>query len=540
MCLVGPIDQDVAVPPSEHKANEEADALLAAFQVRLSTVDVDRDAGETLEGLEQEILQSQLDGLHLWSALFSLGSVTIDLGGELDDEALVKRGLERAATLLSITSDPFLGIQVLQNVANAESILFRHEAALEDDGSTPTLAQGEARFRVDSHVVTARRAWSIVGRPNSIAPDVTRSRALCNLANELDLAGRWVEAYNAYGDALDADPRNGNAAGNRAMLLLIRLNSSPHQGGHIAAVYEKWARRAKELRAETVAIAGEHAAQLWDDLPLHDGAALGHLSHDGVLDDPYQEWIVQHRLALVATVEGLGTDSKRWDTADILRAVSDNTEGRAPRIFAAMNVLKAEFIVARRLAFRGEQMTFTEDGKQHEEDTGAYGATGDGAVYGEGPATLLLAQRSALDLLDKVAVTANEHFGTGFNPQRVDFAKFWRDPKTKQLRPEVATYGGRRARLALAELQRDLAEDALYPSARLLRNAGTHRLVHGTFGEPTGPTKETFSTIDLDDLRASTIEALWVARAAFLYLVDFIDAESPELDGPSAPLHSQE
>ncbi|CAN5448569.1 hypothetical protein BH10ACT7_BH10ACT7_04270 [soil metagenome] len=524
-----------ATDPPESK---DADSLLTEFQTRAAAIPADTNAETELLKLEQEMLASPLEYPHIVLALFTLNSVTVNIGDDLDNEMLVATGLARATALLAITAEPVLVSQILQNIANAEAILFRFEAKAETAGASQKLVEGEARFRDGSHVVAARQLWSMVARLPA-TPDFVRSRALCNLANELDLAGRWVEAYSAYADALEAEPTNGNAAGNRAMLLLQRLNTSPQQAGHIAAVYEKWARRAKELRSETVAIAGEHAAQLWDALPVSGEPVQGHLSHDGDLDDPYQKWIVQHRLALVPTVEGLGSDSSRWDTADILAAVVDNDEGRAPRIFAAMNVLKAEFIVARRLAFRGEQMTFTEDGSQHPEDTGVYGATGDGAIYGEGPATLLLAQRSALDLLDKIAVTANEHFKTGIPPQKVDFASYWHDTKARVLRPEVTTMAGRRARLALAELQRDLASDALYPSARLLRNAGTHRLVHGTLGEPTGPTKETFSTIDLIDLQESTIEALWVARAAFLYLIDVIDAETPELEGLTGELHSQ-
>ena len=187
-------------------------------------------------------------------------------------------------------------------------------------------------------------------------------------------------------------------------------------------------------------------------------------------------------------------------------------------IATALNVLKAEFIIARRLAFRREEMTFTPDGTQHPDATSDYSATGDGAVYSEGPATLLLAQRSALDLLDKIAVTANEHLKSGMKPGQVDFARYWRDPKTHELRPAISTVSGRFARLALAEVQRDLSADALYPTARLLRDPGTHRLVHGTYNGPTGPTKETFSTVDLVDLQRSALEALWVARASYLSL----------------------
>ncbi len=506
-----------------------ADQILAELYSRLQSVSSDETARSTFAELESEIALTPLDQLSRASALYSLSAQQINVGGDIPDESLVSTGIALAEALIQDGSThPLLLPQLLQNVANAESVLFHLRARQAAGGDTPLVIDSALRFDADSLIVSARRKWNTVAN-TPLLPEI-RARALCNLANELDNAGRWVEAYAAYAEACDIDPENGNAAGNRAQLLLWRIRNSHDQLGHLQAVYEKWARRAKELRAQTVEIAGERAAQLWDDLPLSDEPVLGHLSHTGDLGDPYQRWIVRHRLALVATVEGLGTDDNRWDTADIAAAQIDNDEGRVPRIFAAMNVLKAEFIVARRLAFRGEELTFTDDGHQHPADTGAYGETNDGAVYGEGPATMLLAQRSALDLLDKIAVTANEHFRSGLMPAKVDFTTYWRDVKTGELRPEVATLNGRRARLALAELQRDLSPNALYPTARLLRNAGTHRLVHGTVDLPSGPTRETFSTVDLLDLQEATLEALWVARAGFLYLVDLIDAETPALD----------
>jgi hypothetical protein len=79
---------------------------------------------------------------------------------------------------------------------------------------------------------------------------------------------------------------------------------------------------------------------------------------------------------------------------------------------------------------------------QHAEDTGVYGATGDGAIYGDGPGTLLLSRRSALDLLDKIAVVASEHFATGLKPEGFDFSSYWRDAKKLTLRPKVTTRWG--------------------------------------------------------------------------------------------------
>ena len=124
-------------------------------------------------------------------------------------------------------------------------------------------------------------------------------------------------------------------------------------------------------------------------------------------------------------------------------------------------------------------------------------------------------------MLDKIAVTANEHFTSGLAPARVEYSRYWRDARTGQIRPQLGSGGeGPRCLLALAELAGDLSEDGMYPNARLLRNAGTHRLVHATTGEPTGPTQDTFSTVNMPELQTSTVEALQVSGAAYLYFVD--------------------
>ncbi len=184
---------------------------------------------------------------------------------------------------------------------------------------------------------------------------------------------------------------------------------------------------------------------------------------------------------------------------------------RVPGIFGALNVLKAEFLVARRLAFQGQRMHAESPARQHPDDPGLYTDTLDGSLYGEPPALLLLAHRSALDVLDKIAVTANEHFSSGLAPARVEYSRYWRDTRTGQLRPQLGSGGeGLRCLLALAELAGDLSEDGMYPNARLLRNAGTHRLVHATTGEPTGPTQDTFSTVNMPELQTAAIEALQV------------------------------
>ncbi|KQQ65398.1 hypothetical protein ASF63_15800 [Microbacterium sp. Leaf320] len=153
-----------------------------------------------------------------------------------------------------------------------------------------------------------------------------------------------------------------------------------------------------------------------------------------------------------------------------------------------------------------------------------YADTLDMSLYGEPPARLILAQRATLDLLDKIAVAANDHFGTGMSPRKVTFANFWCEARTGRLREglpvpqELAS-----AAVALAELAFDIDGVGLYPEAKTLRNAGTHRLVHLTYDSPTGVTELAHSSIDAQALVHAAHQSLRVARAAIIYFIDLVE-----------------
>lgn len=458
---------------------------------------------------------------------YVLTAVMINAAEDAGDEDGLETGVGWARDLANDPSTPLtLALQAQLNQASGLAVLLALAEEMNPDVAAANHSwEATIGFRL-THLGQSRPIRTLLesAANNQVLHPVPRSLALCNLANRLDDDGRWVEAYAAYSDALAADPTNGNAAGNIAELLRRRLSQRGGQHGHLAAVYNHYVRTAHQLRQRTVEIAGEGAAQLFDRLrPM---AGEGHYSHDGDALNEYQQWIVRHRLALAATVEGLGSDSEKWDSATVTSVTGSVSDPAVPPIFAAFNVLKAEFLVARKLAFRGITMIDESAPLQHPEDTGLYSSTGDGGYYGEGPALLLLAQRSALDVLDKIAVAANEHFTTGLRPSRVNFGEFWFEPKTGHARPVLAANDpGKIHILALAQLADDY-HNGMYAQAKLLRNAGTHRLVHTTFGVPTGPTDDTFSSVDVEDLKDATVAALWVARAAYLYFVDLLDSQA--------------
>lgn len=344
---------------------------------------------------------------------------------------------------------------------------------------------------------------------------------LCNLANTLDHSGRWVEAYDAYVRALDADPENGVAAGNAAVLIQRAIGNGWDFDGHLCSLYDHYLGRAKANRNVTVSVAGEHAASKYDAMEL-----LG--SEEPVFDPPhddaYRDWVARHRLALIAALEGTGrqAESGRWDSIGLASVADSSASSIAPRIFSILNVLKGDYLVARRLAFEAEQVLDETGGwRLHDSDTGTYTDTLQYEVHGEAGSRLVLAHRAALDVLDKTAVAVNDHLEVGDDPTKVWFRKFWfEDKQCTQLRGVLVRHDGlSTAVLAMAELALDMSPGGMYEHAQDVRNAGTHRFILVHQGMSEVESNPTVQAMTLSEMREACHQSLTVARAAFIYLV---------------------
>lgn len=219
----------------------------------------------------------------------------------------------------------------------------------------------------------------------------------------------------------------------------------------------------------------------------------------------------------------------------------ETLEDVTPPILAEMNVLKSDFLVSRRLAYEGH-IGVLEGPSQETGDSGYYVETYDYSLFGTKFSRLTLAQRSALDTLDKTAVVANEYFALGDRPASVSFRNFW-TTKNGHLRSGLVKSPGRGlAALALAELALDMEQGGCYSPAQALRNAGTHRIVHAAVADDTGVTLDSRSRIHVVDLVDSTIAALQVTRSAYLYLIDLVASWNDPADVPdgSIPFPSEE
>lgn len=371
--------------------------------------------------------------------------------------------------------------------------------------------------RTREYRAEARRCfWNVA--QDLDADSSLRTQAWTNLANQFSNSFRLGEAHDARLAALEVDPENGVAASSAARDLLWLFD----QGGcsdltRIEAVM--MAKTAHRHQDRVVQYAGAQAARQIAEFASEFGDPPPRAPHT----DPFMSWVERERLTLAPVVEFVDPALGKLDwlmLPGILERES-GARGMPPPVFAMFNVLKSDFILARDLAWRALDDNVWPT-------TGRFADTLDYANYGPGVSALILAHRTALDLLDKVAVTANHYFEFGQAPDKVYFGKLWRGSPDKAtgVRPlakrvEKTIRGGASALYGLVELADDYdSSTGILRSQKDLRNAGTHRfVVLHDIGDPTHSRQAPeIEHHRMDMFTQEALRALRVARSAIQML----------------------
>ena len=332
------------------------------------------------------------------------------------------------------------------------------------------------------HRAEARRCfWKVA---QDVDADLAlRTQAWTNLANQFSNSYRLGEAQDGWLSALGLDPQNGVAAcaAARNLLWLYELGGCSELTRIEAIMLAKIADRNRD---RIVQYAGAQAAEQiaafacqLEEPPIRSP----HLN-------PFISWVERERLTLAPAVELIDPSMGKLDWLMLpgIMEREPSVAGMPPPVFAMFNMLKSDFILARDLLWRALD-------ENAWPTTGRFGDTLDYATYGPDTSALILVHRTALDLLDKIAVVANHYFELGLPPDKVYFGKVWRGnlDKTTGIRPlheKVARVirGGTPALYGLVELAEDYDNNSgILRSQKDLRNAGTHRfVVLHDFGDP--------------------------------------------------------
>lgn len=359
-----------------------------------------------------------------------------------------------------------------------------------------------------------------------------RARAQTNLGNELWRAHRWVEAYDAYLDALVADPTNAVASTGAVKVLLRARDLGIGDPARAEAAAARHLRNVTGGRERIRELAGQDAAA---DLDRLQGLGLtGGEPPDLSGAGEYEHFVADHRLMLAPTIEGLNASLKRWDSLHINRVVEPIGAGAGvPPVFAIFNTAKAEYLAARWLYYLSIKDAVCVP------ETGSYHDTLDYAVYGVRRSLAVFAQRAALDVLDKIALLVTEFLGLPEDPRSVNFRSRWhrRDGKTKAVigwhegvAEEVSH--GNRGFIALADVALDLSREGFLAKKKDLRDAGTHRALVLHDMAKTASRESTYVMHENEpEFYRVVLETLRLARASLVYLIEGLALSADRQEG---------
>lgn len=406
--------------------------------------------------------QINLDSSERFDLMNLRASVLVDGGALTHQRDAVEEGLALFRELHGV----FQNADLAYNLANALV------AVTGNPPRDPSWLDHQERTREQR--AEARRCYWKAARESDADPSL-QTQAWTNLANQFTNSYRLGEAHDARLAALRIDPENGVAASSAARELLWLFE----QGGcsdltRIEAIM--LAKIAQRHEDRVRQYAGAHVAKQIAAFANELGDPPPRSPHT----DPFVRWVERERLTLAPVVELVDPALGKLDWL-MLPGILERESGAGatpPPVFAMFNVLKADYILARELAWRADDESVWPT-------TGRFADTLDYATYGPDASALVLAHRTALDLLDKVAVTANHHFGIGQSSNKVYFGKLWRRAPDKTMGScplvepvEAAIRAGTSALYGLVELADDYEnDDGILRPQKDLRNAGTHRFV---------------------------------------------------------------
>lgn len=452
----------------------------------------------------QEARDLVLDGRDRLNMMSVRAATLVNAGASLGRKDAIEEGLELCRELHSL----YPTANITYNLANA----LVESANCGSADSKWLDHQEQAR----AYRAEARRCYWRVAQDVDANVEL-RTQAWTNLANLFAKTYRLSEAHDARLAALKVDPTNGVAAFCAALdLMWLYRRGGCSELTRMEAVM--LARQALRHKERIVQYAGESVAAQVEALASELSDPPSRAQHI----NPFTRWVEEERLTLAPAVELVDPSLGKldWLTLPDILEREPKLGSRPPPLFAMFNMLKSDFVLARDLAWRASD-------ENAWPKTGQFADTLDYAMYGPDTSALILAHRTALDLLDKVAVTANYYFELGVAPNKVGFGRLWRDPADKKTgsplskKVKALIRSGVHAIYGLAELAEDYdGVNGILRSQKDLRNSGTHRfVVLHDLGDPSRARQaHEIEHLHRSDFTNEALRALRVARSAIQML----------------------
>ncbi len=453
-------------------------------------------------------------------------AILVDAGGLLKDFDSISKGVEIFRFVVGKCEE---NSELNYNLANG-----LHALALS------TIYEGYSWYGVtEKYRLEARQLFYKAATDAEATPGI-RSQSFTNLGNLLWSSYRWVEAYDFYSQALEKNPKNAVASSGALKMLRYALGQGLGDFELVKAEIEHLASHVNQNIDTIYAYSGEYGVNgIMDEIT---DIRPSKKSDQEIQADSYERFVIKNNLTLSPTIHSHTHSSEYWDNINVSSVTSPSgSEGGVPEVFAMVNVLKSDYILARQIFFHACNDHFNE--------TANYNDTLDYASYGVNQSALALAQRSALDILDKIAVASLSYLSVrgakDASMKNAWFKKPEKGQKTREFDPVVANEieNGNTALLALTEISRDLSNKQGFLSIKQSsRNSSTHRftVLHDmglSGGKGTSGCVEHF---DLEEFTRESLHTLKLTRAAVVYFVQMVLIRerriSEKTDGVTVPL----
>ncbi|MFD2205947.1 LA2681 family HEPN domain-containing protein [Kiloniella antarctica] len=441
-------------------------------------------------------------------------AIFVDAGGMLKNFDVVLKGVE----IYRNAVDKFKGNSELKyNLANGLHSL-----------ASSTEYNGFVWYsETEDYRSEARKYFYVAANDDQSSFDL-KSQSNTNLGNLLWSSYRWVEAYDFYTLALTENPKNGVASSGALKMLRYALSQDLGDYNLIIKEIEYLAFNVNQNLETIYSYSGGYGVKgITDeikDIPCTEK------SESTIEGDEYERFVILNNLTLSATIHSHHHESKYWDNISISSVTTDvDSSSSVPEIFAMINLLKSDYILSRQLLFYASNQVFIE--------TGNYNDTLDYACYGVNESALTLAQRSALDVLDKVAVATLSYLGIG-GAKRASVREFWLKKQRgkdveEEFKPKISQEieNGNTALLALTEVSKDLSNINGYLfEKQASRNSSTHRFtVLHDLGELPESQAGCLEHFDYEVFLTESLRTLKLARSAVIYFVQMVSIREKRL-----------
>lgn len=452
-------------------------------------------------------------------------ALLIDAGGALLQTSLLDEGISRLELLQISKPRSSLRSYFIANGRHLRATLARRVSSPIDVNLLNDLFEA----RIEHGKVQA----------DQNADPKLRSQSATNFGNALIETGRWIEALDFFQNAQRIWPRNGVAA-LREMQCLMGFHNAARSDPARFGTYSDLGRLGQRLGElskvveDTYTEIGQIGGEKAVEQARHAVSQIKppRTERKTKVGDSFVDFIDRNSLALSLYCSSNQRESGKVDTVAFQSVTDDNWRSTSvPEIFAMLNIMKADFALARQLfyesRFNDSTTIFRETVKMSD--------TLDYSIYGVQVSAMCCAQRVSYDILDKIAVAVSGHLKIK-KAKRATFDGFWyeRDEcgnKASLNRTiESELMAGNRGLLALYDLHRDTTKDVPEKAGFLralkdYRNSSTHRftVLHD---ETMGIERSSGKLVDHEHVarfEALALSSIKLSRAALFYFCDAIN-----------------